>query len=156
MIVPMVIMMWCRETVTLVNDLHQPHSPSWQASSRSDNQDIFRLLGNKDTHYNVRTSPPVFPTLNQCHITALQDYAPVDISTEGLCGSHPHPIRPLSPAHIFLLQFITLMITAGFMKNGLPVVQHHAIQCLRIMLRGIVGFITAYNSAEFLYRQKRK
>jgi len=105
MIVPMVIMMWRRETVTMVNDLQQPHSPSWQTNSRTDNQDIFRLLGNKDTHYNVRTSPPVFPTLNQCHIIALQDYAPVDIPNESLCGSPPPPpphmssiSRPYLPA----------------------------------------------------------
>jgi hypothetical protein len=48
------------------------------------------------------------------------------------------------------------MITADFMKNVFPVVQHHATQRLRIMLRGIADFITAYNSADILFRHKRQ
>jgi hypothetical protein len=48
------------------------------------------------------------------------------------------------------------MITADSMENVLPVVQNHAIQCLRIMLRGFVGFITEYKRADILFRHKRK
>jgi hypothetical protein len=76
-------------------------SPSWEADSHSDSQEIPRLLRNPKVHYRVHKSPPLVPILRHMN--------PVHILT-------PYYLKPI----LILSHYLCLDLKTGLFRPGFP------------------------------------
>ena len=106
-------------------------SPSWEANRFSDSQEITRNLWNPKVHYRILKCPPPVPILS--HLNPVHAPHPTSLRPILLLSSHLRkgirsglfpagfptitqyvpllsPIRASCPAHLILLDFITLTI----------------------------------------------